>query len=236
MRESYLLLLCDYGRRLIANRLTTGTGGNLSIYDRDRELIAITPSGKPYEQLIPDEISIINPAGIHLDGQPPSSEWPLHTAVYHQRPEINAIVHTHSRFATTFAVLRQPIPACHYLIAVSGVDQVRVAPYVTFGTDELARETVASLGQDNCILLANHGLLALGNDLPQAYNIALYIEEVAELCYRARAIGTPVLLTHEEMDAARERFQTYGFNNPSKQLDQGLPGSRQQERHGTRQK
>ncbi len=216
MRESYLLLLCDYGRRLIADRLTTGTGGNLSIYDRDRELIAITPSGKPYEQLIPDEISIINPAGIHLDGQPPSSEWPLHTAVYHQRPEINAIVHTHSRFATTFAVLRQPIPACHYLIAVSGVDQVRVAPYVTFGTDELARETVASLGQDNCILLANHGLLALGNDLPQAYNIALYIEELAELCYRARAIGTPELLNDEEMAAARERFMSYGISKAPK--------------------
>jgi L-fuculose-phosphate aldolase len=223
MRESYLLLLCDYGRRLIADRLTTGTGGNLSIYDRDRNLIAITPSGRPYEQLTPDEISIINPAGKHVDGQPPSSEWPLHTAVYRRRPEVNAIVHTHSRFATTFAVLRQPIPACHYLVAVSGADEVRVAPYATFGTDELARQAVAGLGRDNCILLANHGLLAVEKDLHQAYNIALYIEEVAELYYRARAIGTPELLTRKEMAAARERFRTYGINSPSRQQGREVP-------------
>ena len=216
MHDSYLLCLCDYGRRLIADRLTTGTGGNLSIYDRDRNLIAITPTGKPYEQLTPDEISIISPEGIYLDGPPPSSEWPLHTAVYQKRHTINAIVHTHSRFATTFAILREPIPACHYLIAVSGTDRIRVAPYATFGTNELARQTVASLGKDNCILMANHGLLAVGQDLPQAYSIALYIEEVAELYYRSRAIGAPALLTRKEMDAAREHFKTYGTGAPSK--------------------
>lgn len=210
MRESYLLLLCDYGRRLLTDRLTTGTGGNLSMYDRDRDLIAITPSGKPYEQLAPDDISIISPKGKHIDGGLPSSEWPLHTEAYRKRPDINAIVHTHSRFATTFAILRQPIPACHYLIAVSGADQVRVAPYATFGSNELARQTVAGLGKDNCILMANHGLLAVGKDIHQAYNIALYIEEVAELYYHARAIGTPVLLTGKEMSAAHKRFKTYG--------------------------
>jgi len=210
MRESYLLLLCDYGRRLINDRLTTGTGGNLSIYDRYRDLIAITPSGKPYEQLTPDEISIISPKGKHIDGGLPSSEWPLHTAVYLKRPDINAIVHTHSRFATTFAILRQSIPACHYLIAVSGANQVRVAPYATFGSDELALQTVTSLKKDNCILMANHGLLAVEKKLSAAYNIALYIEEVAELYHHALAIGTPALLTEEEMDGAHERFKTYG--------------------------
>ena len=210
MRESYLLLLCDYGRRLLTDRLTTGTGGNLSIYDRDRNLIAITPSGKDYKQLTPDDISIINPEGIHLAGQPPSSEWPLHTTIYHARHEVNAIVHTHSRFATTFAILREPIPACHYLIAVSGADQVRVAPYATFGTDELAQQTVNSLGNDCCILMANHGLLAVGEKLAAAYNIALYIEEVAELYYHSRAIGTPALLSKKEMAAAHKRFKTYG--------------------------
>ena len=215
MRKSYLLLLCDYGRRLITDRLTTGTGGNVSIYDRDRHLIAITPSGKPYDQLTPDEISIINPKGKHIGGSLPSSEWPLHTAVYLERPDINAIVHTHSRFATTFAILREPIPACHYLIAVSGANQVRVAPYATFGSDELAQQTVASLEKDNCILMANHGLLAVGTDIHKTYNIALYIEEVAELYYRARAIGTPKLLTGEEMDAAHKRFKTYGNSNSS---------------------
>ena len=215
MHKSYNLLLCDYGRRLIADQLTTGTGGNLSIYDRDRDLIAITPSGKAYEQLTPDEISIINPKGKHLNGQQPSSEWPLHTAVYLKRPNINAIVHTHSRFATTFAILRQTIPACHYLIAVSGSSQIRVAPYATFGSDALAQQTASSLGNDNCILMANHGLLAVGTDIHKTYNIALYIEEVAELYYHARAIGTPELLTGKEMDAAHERFKTYGRNIPS---------------------
>ncbi|MEA3348892.1 MAG: class II aldolase/adducin family protein, partial [Pseudomonadota bacterium] len=158
-----------------------------------------------------EDISLLDFSGHQLEGRPPSSEYHLHLALYHSRPEINAVVHTHSRFATTFALLHEPLPACHYLIGVARAKEIRVAPYATFGTEKLARKTVTALGKhDRCVLMANHGLLAVGEDLIEAYNTALYIEEVAELYYRARCLGTPVLLSDAEMDEALIRFRSYG--------------------------
>ncbi len=204
-------LLLDYGRRLLTDGLTTGTGGNLSVALRPQNIIAVTPSGIDYDQLKTDNISLIDFDGRHLDGEKPSSEWHLHLALYQLRPEINAVVHTHSRFATTLALLNRPLPACHYLIGVAGCKEIRVAPYATFGTPELAEKTVTALGNsDRCILMANHGLIAIGNELDQAYNTALYIEEVAELYHRALTIGTPVILSDQEMEEALIRFQSYG--------------------------
>lgn len=203
--------IADYGRRLLADRLTTGTGGNLSVALRAEGVIAITPSGISYDEINVKDISLLDFDGRQLEGRPPSSEWYLHLALYRARPEINAVVHTHSRFATTFALLHEPLPACHYLIGVAQAKEIRIAPYATFGTEELARKTVAALGHnDRCILMANHGLIAVGEDLAQAYNTALYIEEVAELYYRARSLGTPVLLSDAEMDEALIRFRSYG--------------------------
>ena len=211
--------IADYGRRLLTDRLTTGTGGNLSIALRSEGVIAISPSGVNYNEIAPSDISLLDFSGRHLEGRRPSSEWHMHLELYHSRPEINAVVHTHSRFATTFALLHEALPACHYLIGVTQAKKIRVAPYATFGTEKLARETVAALGPDRCILMANHGLLAAGEDLAEAYDIALYIEEVAELYYRARTLGTPVLLSDSEMNEALERFRDYGRNlktNPPK--------------------
>lgn len=209
-------LLADFGRRLLTDRLTTGTGGNLSIALRSEGVMAITPSGIGYNEIKADDISLLDFNGHQLEGRPPSSEWHLHLAIYRERPEINAVVHTHSRFATTFALLHEPLPACHYLIGVAQTKEIRIAPYATFGTEELARITVAALGQnDRCIIMANHGLLAVGEDLAQAYNTALYIEEVAELYYRARSLGSPVLLNEKEMDKALIRFRSYGYKPTS---------------------
>ncbi|MBN2809853.1 MAG: class II aldolase/adducin family protein [Deltaproteobacteria bacterium] len=209
--------IAEYGRRLLSDRLTTGTGGNLSLALRSEGLIAISPSGINYNDLTADAISLLDFNGRHRDGLKPSSEWHLHVELYNTRPEINAVVHTHSRFATTFALLHEPLPACHYLIGIAQAQVIRVAPYATFGTAELARKTTAALGRDRCILMANHGLLAVGADMPEAYDIALYIEEVAELYYRARCLGTPVLLNEEEMDQALLRFRDYGRNAGSNQ-------------------
>jgi L-fuculose-phosphate aldolase len=204
-------LLLDYGQKLLTDGLTTGTGGNLSIALRSEKLIAITPSGIDYDRIKLDDISLLDFNGNHLEGEKPSSEWQLHLALYNQRPEINAVVHTHSRFATTLALLNQPLPACHYLIGVAGCKEIRIAPYATFGTLELAEKTVTALGRhDRSILMANHGLIAVGKELAQAYDIALYIEEVAELYYRAKAIGNPVILSDAEMEQALLRFQSYG--------------------------
>ncbi len=209
--REYQQLLLDYGRRLLTDGLTTGTGGNLSVALRTQNLIVITPSGIDYDQLRIDDISLIDFDGRRLAGEKPSSEWHLHSALYRQRPEINAVVHTHSRFATTLALLHKPLPACHYLIGVAGCKEVRVAPYATFGTPELAEKTVTALGSnDRCILMANHGLIAIGNELEQAYHTALYIEEVAELYHRTLTIGNPVILSDREMEEALIRFQSYG--------------------------
>ncbi len=201
--------LVAHGRRLLDDRLTTGTGGNLSLMRRENERILITPSGIPYDRLTAEMISVIDLKGHHLAGEKPSSEWQLHLEIYQARPEINAVVHTHSPFATTFAVLNRPIPACHYLIGIGGGDQVGVAPYATFGTRELARLTVTALGKENCILLANHGLVAVGEDLARAYSTALYVEEVAELYWRSLAVGQPVILPPPEMQKARRRLGAY---------------------------
>ena len=210
MTDHQRRLLADYGRRLLTDRLTTGTGGNLSIALRPEGVIAITPSGINYSEIKPQDISLLDFNGRHLEGQKPSSEWHLHLALYNSRPELNAVVHTHSRFATTFALLHEPLPACHYLIGVTQAKEIRIAPYATFGTEELARKTVTAMGNDRCILMANHGLLAVGEELAEAYNTALYIEEVAELYYRARCLGTPVLLSDKKMDEALVRFRSYG--------------------------
>lgn len=204
-------LLLDYGKRLLDDGLTTGTGGNLSVALRSENIVAITPSGIDYDKIKLEDISLIDFNGQLLEGEKPSSEWHLHLALYQARPEINAVVHTHSRFATTLALLNEPLPACHYLIGVAGCKKIRVAPYATFGTTELAQKTVTALGQnDRCILMANHGLIAIGDELAQAYDIALYIEEVAELYHRAKTIGDPVILSDEKMEEALLRFQSYG--------------------------
>ncbi len=202
--------LVRYGRRLTADRLTTGTGGNLSLIDRQQQRIWITPSGIPYDELQPARIAILDLEGRHLAGAAPSSEWHLHLEIYRRRPEIGGVVHTHSPFATTFAILRREIPACHYLLGIGGSGRLRVAPYALFGTPELGRVTATALGSDNCILMANHGLLAVGGSLEKAYDIALYCEEVAELYYRALAIGEPALLSDSEMQEAIARFRSYG--------------------------
>ncbi len=209
--NKYRQQLKDYGLKMLADGLTTGTGGNLSLALRTEGIIVITPSGIDYDQISIDDISLIDFNGNHLEGEKPSSEWLLHLKLYNMRPDINAVVHTHSRFATTLALLQQPLPACHYLIGVAGCREIRVAPYATFGSKELADKTVAALGSaDRCILMANHGLIAAGKDLSSAYDTALYIEEVAELYHRAKAIGEPVLLNDAEMEQALLRFQTYG--------------------------
>lgn len=205
-------MIQQYGRRLLEQGLTTGSGGNLSLVLRDHNLMVISPSGIDYDAIEIADVSLVDFSGRLIDGQPPSSEWQLHLEVYRRRPEVQAVVHSHSRFATTLAVLHRPMPACHYLIGYAGTDTVKVAPYATFGTWELAEITVAAMAADNCVLMANHGLLAVGGSLEKAYTTALHCEEVAEIYCRAATLGDPVILNREQMQSAMERFRSYGKN------------------------
>lgn len=208
----------DFGRRLLEQGLTTGSGGNLSQALREQNLMAISPSGIDYDAIACQDVSLVDFSGKLIDGRQPSSEWQLHLEVYRKRPEIQAVVHSHSRFATTLAVLHRPLPACHYLIGYAATSEIRVAPYATFGTWELAEVTVSALGSDNCVLMANHGLLAVGTSLEKAFATALHCEEVAEIYCRAKALGDPVILNQEQMAAALERFRDYGKNRSEKRF------------------
>lgn len=204
-------LVASYGRKMSAAGLSTGTSGNLSVYNPEKGLMAIKPSGMDYDSILPEDVVVTDLHAHVVDGdRKPSSEWALHTAFYLKKPEIRAVVHAHSLYCTTFAVLNKPIEAVHYAIAGAGTDQIPCAPYRTFGTPELAEIAVETCGKGNAVLLGNHGVVACGANMKDAFDLLCNLEFVAELQYRAQCIGTPRVLTKEEMAEALKRFGTYG--------------------------
>ncbi len=204
-------LLVDYSRKLSVEGLSTGTSGNLSIYDPDTDRMAITPSGLDYLALTPEDIVVADLDGRIVEGKwKASSEWALHARFYRRHPAARAVVHTHSLYCTTLAVLGQPLRAVHYAIAAAGTAEIPCAPYCLFGTEELADLAVETCGSGRAVLLGNHGMVCWGESLPGAYALAKDLEFTAELQWRATAVGTPNVLTAEQMSAALERFKTYG--------------------------
>ena len=199
--------VAEYARRLAG--LTPGRTGNLSARREDR--MAITPSGVPYEEIDAGDVPVVSLDGEVLWGEiAPSSETPMHRRIY-ERFEPGAIVHTHSPWATTLAVLGEPLPPVHYMIALAG-ETVPVAPYATYGTERLADYAVEAMedaGSDAC-LLANHGLVATGEDVPGAIETAVAVESVAEVYCRARSIGEPQVLSSDDIEAAARKFEEYG--------------------------
>lgn len=214
LMEKERALIAEYGRRMSTAGLCPGTSGNLSIFDPALDLIAISPSGMDYFATEPEDVAVCRMDGSIADGvRKPSSELRLHTAFYQAKPESRAIVHTHSVYCTTFAVLGQPLQAVHYVIADAGGGTVPCAPYRCFGTEELARAAAESCGEGNAVLLANHGLVACGADMASAFSLAVNLEYVAELQYRAMCIGTPNVLTGSQIAQVLEKFKNYGQPN-----------------------
>jgi L-fuculose-phosphate aldolase len=203
--------IADTGRRLEAEGLLSATAGNLSARVAP-ERIAITPTAIPYPQVQAADVVITDLAGNVVDGERrPSSELPFHTAIHRARPEVGGVVHTHSPYATTLAVMRRPIPAVHYVIASFGVSEIPVVGYETYGSDALARrlEEVAASGA-NGALLANHGAVAFGASLGQAAMNASLLEFLAATYYRTLIAGGPVLLPDEEIARVMQRYETHG--------------------------
>jgi len=197
-------------RDLLAAGLVRGTSGNVSVRVPATGTIAITPTGMRYPGMRAEDVAVLAPDGSQLDGAlRPTSELALHLAVYAERPDVGAVVHTHSMFATTFAVLGEPVPPVHYLIARTG-GSVPVAPYARYGTVELAQAAVRALGTGFAVLLANHGVVAVGTDLDHAMAVAEAVETTAELAWRARQAGVAQLLDADELAAAAEAFAGYG--------------------------
>jgi len=199
-----------FGNKMLQAGLTTGSGGNLSCFNRTENLIALTPSGIEYPDLRPEDIVVMDINGKIYDGKSkPSSETGFHLALYEKRKDINAVVHTHSVYATTFACLNREIKAVHYLIGFAG-KKVPVAPYATYGSKQLALNITDTIQDYNCILLANHGLISIGQDLLNAFNTAQEIELVARISYQAETIGKPVILSDQEMNKVIKKFANYG--------------------------
>jgi L-fuculose-phosphate aldolase len=203
--------------QLAAAGLVVGTAGNVSA--RAGELIAVTPSGLDYTELTAELV------GVHrLDGTAveaplrPSSELPLHLAVYaaaEAGPEVGAIVHTHSPAATATSALVDEVPAIHYQVSAFG-GPVAVAPYATYGTDELAANVVAALAGRSACLMANHGAVTTGPDLRTALTRARALEWVCDVWLRAAAAGRPRLLPPDEIENVVRKLAGYGQRPPDR--------------------
>jgi len=199
-------------RRMEAAGHSPGVTGNVSA--RLGSGLLITPTG-----VEPDELAAEDLVGLDADGAPlgpgraPSTEWPMHLAVYAARPDVGAVVHCHSRHATTLACTRRGIPAIHYMIGATGGFDVPCAPYATFGTRELSDAIMETIGSRNACLMANHGQIALGRDVRGAVRTAEEVERLAELYCGALSIGRPVELSEAEMQQVVARFVA-GYGQP----------------------
>lgn len=209
----------DAGRQLAANvaevyrqlgrhGLSAGSSGNVSA--RLPDGMVITPSGCTPETLTAGAVVTMSLDGNVSGGIAPSSEWPMHAAIYQTCPEAGAIVHTHADACTALACLNRDLPPFHYMVVQFGGPDVRCAPYVTFGTADVARVAVAALQGRSACLLANHGMVVHAATPAAALENALLLETLCRQYLLACSAGTPRLLGAEEIAAARERFKTYG--------------------------
>lgn len=193
--------------------LNRGTSGNVSLRalnDSGQPGFLVTPSGMAVDNMTPADMVWMDFSG-HAEGRcQPSSEWRFHLDILQQRHEINAVVHTHSMFATTLSTLRKDVPAFHYMIALAGGHDIRCAPYALFGSKLLSDNALRALQDRKACLLANHGMIAIGATPEKALSIALEVETLCEQYLRALQIGEPYILSLEEMQEVQEKFKSYG--------------------------
>ncbi|MEY8388544.1 class II aldolase/adducin family protein [Oscillospiraceae bacterium 38-13] len=192
--------VCAWARQCYAEKLFAGTSGNLSVYDREQDVMVITPTSVAYETITPEDMVVLRPGGEVLEGTfRPSSEWRMHAAVYASKPEVSAIIHTHSPYATAFAVNNRDIPVILIEMVPFLGGGVPLAHYATPGTRGVGDEAVKALEDRGGCLLANHGVLAVGNSLEQAHLRAVYIEDAAKICSIAMSNGPIVVMNEDQI-------------------------------------
>lgn len=194
-------------REMNALGINRGKSGNVSA--RVDGGFLVTPSALPYDRTQAEDVVFVTADGTPQGRRRPSSEWRFHRDIYGARPEVEAIVHAHSPFATTLACLDRGIPAFHYMIAVAGGDDIRCAPYATFGTQQLSDHAVAALAGRRACLLSHHGMIALGASLDAALGLAVEVETLSEMYWRTLQVGEPALLSADEMREVLARFADY---------------------------
>lgn len=199
--------LLDTSRRLVELGLNRGTAGNASV--RCGENILITPSALPVSEMTETDLVLLDKEGKVLQGRKPSSEWRFHCDILNARPEIGAVLHMHSTYATTIACLGKDVPAVHYHIAIAGGDNIRCTPYTIFGEQNLSDLALEALHERKACLLGNHGMIALGKDLNEALSVAQEVEFLCEIYWRTLAVGEPQILSTSQMHAVQAKFVEY---------------------------
>jgi L-fuculose-phosphate aldolase len=196
-----------FAKRMVRDRLVVGTSGNISV--RSADLVAVTPSGVDYDTMTADDIPVVDLSGKVVRGAlEPTTELPMHLACY-TKHGAGAVVHTHGASATAVSLVCDEVPAVHYQLAMFG-GSVRVAPYATYGTAELAANMSAALhGRSGC-LLRNHGTVTYGDTVGLAYDRSRQLEWLCQVWLMAKAVGDPILLSQDELDRVVARFSTYG--------------------------
>ncbi len=204
-------------KRMVESGLVTGTSGNVSVRTPEGEIL-ITPSGIGYGATEPEDVVLVDLEKNVLEGSlEPSSETPMHTGIYRVRPEVDAVVHTHSPYATTLACLGWEILPVHYMLtALSEDGLIPLAPYATYGTEELARYAGEALGETrNACLLQNHGAITVGESAEEAFSRTVILEEMAQIYYQTRLVGEPILLTPEQVEEVANKISGYGRSRPA---------------------
>lgn len=193
--------------------INQGTSGNISVRAGDHMLI--TPSGVPYEKMTPADL-----VRMPLDGSAapegqlkPSTEWPFHLAILQAKPAVNAVVHAHPVYCSALAMNRQAIPACHYMVAAFGGSDVPVADYALFGSRRLSENITRSLQDRSACLMANHGAVTTGESLPRALWRMVELETLAKGYATSVTLGTPHILSEEEMADVMAAFADYGLKD-----------------------
>ena len=194
-----------------------GAAGNISV--RWRDGLMITPSGLPYDAMSAADIVFMHMDGGYSHDLVPSSEWHIHRDILADRAEVGAVVHAHPIYCTAFAICGKAIPAAHYMIAAAGGPTIRCARYESYGTPELSAAVLEAMEGRNCALLANHGMIATGPDLAEALWLAVEMEALARQYAAALQIGTPIILSDEEVAKTVEKFKDYGLKRRARPKD-----------------
>ena len=203
----------ETARAMSESGLSPCRSGNVSARFADGMLI--TPTGLAYADMRPKDIVYVAADGTVPGKQKiPSSEWQFHVSAYAARPDMSAVVHTHSLYAVVLSCAGRAIPAFHYMVAVAGGADIPLVPYATFGSAELAAHVASGLAGRRACLMAHHGAIAMGETLADALQLAHEVEVLAEQYVKLLALGEPAVLSEAEMAVVLERFKTYGQQRP----------------------
>ncbi len=207
MLEHLKTLLCELHRELPRQGLVVWTGGNISARDPESGLVVIKPSGVRYEQLRPEDHTVVDLEGKVIEGKmKPSSDTASHLYIYRNRADVNGVVHTHSPYATAFAALGRPIPVCLTAIADEFGGAIPCAGFAIIGGEEIGRQVVAHLGKSPAVLLKHHGVFTVGKDAPAAVKAAVMVEDAARTVYLAMQLGQPDEIPAEQVARLHRRY------------------------------